>query len=287
MVGDDSACFGACLEALGMMLAAIGKLKHLCLTKRYGAFTWSPHHDELQERKSNRGVKLGRRERKGNEMFCKECGNELVGTELYCDACGQPVQAVRSKDEVVASHRHSMPSKESDAVSYRSFEYARTTVKTDLAQVACDCYESLGFELTGQRASTPGGQVTLSFRRSRKVRGKAQLAKMQRAMDDMLASIADLEAEKTKKATTQALSLGTVSALILGVGMCCTMVWDNLMVPGIAVGIVGIAGCVFTWLRYRKVCEAEVARLNPQIEEAYDRLATQCEEAQAVLRSVG
>lgn len=32
---------------------------------------------------------------------------------------------------------------------------------------------------------------------------------------------------------------GIVGALVLGVGMCLTMVWSN-MVPGIAVGIVGI-----------------------------------------------
>lgn len=49
--------------------------------------------------------------------------------------------------------------------------------------------------------------------------------------------------------------------------------------------ILGIAGCVLTWLRYRKTCASETARINPQIEEAYDRLATQCEEVQAVLRS--
>ena len=32
---------------------------------------------------------------------------------------------------------------------------------------------------------------------------------------------------------------GTVSALVLGVGMCMIMVW-NLMIPGILVGVVGI-----------------------------------------------
>lgn len=30
---------------------------------------------------------------------------------------------------------------------------------------------------------------------------------------------------------------------------------------------------------------AQVARINPQIEAAYDRLATQCEEAQSLLRA--
>lgn len=34
--------------------------------------------------------------------------------------------------------------------------------------------------------------------------------------------------------------LGVVGALVLGVGMCMTMVWEGLMIPGIVVGIVGI-----------------------------------------------
>lgn len=33
--------------------------------------------------------------------------------------------------------------------------------------------------------------------------------------------------------------LGILGAIVLGVGMCMTMIWD-MMVPGIAVGIVGI-----------------------------------------------
>lgn len=167
---------------------------------------------------------------------------------------------------------------------YRSYEYARTTVKRDMVQVTCDCYESLGYELTGQRTSASGNQTTLSFRRSRKVQGKAQLAKIQRTMDDTLSSIGELEAKKSKKATSEAIVIGVISALLLGVGMCCTMVWQHLMALGVIVGIIGIAGCIYAWLRYRKVCEIETTRINPQIEETYDRLASLCEEAQAMLR---
>lgn len=50
--------------------------------------------------------------------------------------------------------------------------------------------------------------------------------------------------EKKKSIRVSAKMIGTVlwgivGALVLGVGMCLTMVWSN-MVPGIAVGIVGI-----------------------------------------------
>lgn len=222
-------------------------------------------------------------------MFCKQCGSELDDTDTYCEVCGEPVRATRGQGQAIASRRGA-PDAGSQAQAkedgdYRSFEYARITVEDDLVQVTCDCYESLGYELTGQRTTAPGGKVALAFRRNRKVRGKAQLAKMQRTMDDALASIANLEVAKTRKASTQAIAIGVISALVLGVGMCCTMVWAHLMALGVVVGIVGIAGCAFAWLRYRKVCEAEAARINPQIEEAYDRLATQCEEAQAILRA--
>ena len=50
--------------------------------------------------------------------------------------------------------------------------------------------------------------------------------------------------EKKKPIRVSAKMIGTVlwgivGALVLGVGMCLTMVWSN-MVPGIAVGVVGI-----------------------------------------------
>ena len=40
--------------------------------------------------------------------------------------------------------------------------------------------------------------------------------------------------------TIGTVALGIIGALVLGIGMCMTMVWQNLMIPGIVVGIVGI-----------------------------------------------
>lgn len=37
-----------------------------------------------------------------------------------------------------------------------------------------------------------------------------------------------------------AAALGVAGVLVLGVGMCMTMVWERLLIPGIAVGIIGI-----------------------------------------------
>lgn len=47
-------------------------------------------------------------------------------------------------------------------------------------------------------------------------------------------------AVKLNAKTVGTAALGIVGALVLGVGMCMTMVWQNLMVPGIVVGVIGL-----------------------------------------------
>ena len=206
-------------------------------------------------------------------MYCMNCGAELPQGAKVCGACGTKVGQTAPTAGAGAK----------GVSQHDSYEYARTTVKSDLATVATDCYESLGFELTGAKNSQGGGTTVLAFRRSRKVRGKAQLAKLQRTADDLIASIASLESEKTRRATIASLAVGTVSARVLGIGMCFTMVWTQFFALGVIVGIVGIVGCVAAWLVYRAFARQDAERLAPRVEAAYDSLATVCEEGQTVL----
>lgn len=215
-------------------------------------------------------------------MYCAKCGTKLAEGAKVCGACGTAV-AGATAGAAVGGAPVAQAGGMGQGVRHESYEYARTTVKRDLATVATDCYESLGFELTGATNSATGDMTTLAFRRSRKVRGKAQLAKLQRTGDDLIAQIASLEEEKTRGGRIKAIAVGVISALVLGVGMCCTMVWTQLMVLGVVVGIVGILGCVGAWLLYRSTVSKDTARVAPRIEAAYDQLATVCEEAQTVL----
>lgn len=48
------------------------------------------------------------------------------------------------------------------------------------------------------------------------------------------------QAVQLNKKTVGAIALGVVGTLLFGVGMCMTMVWQGLMIPGIILGIVGI-----------------------------------------------
>ncbi len=221
-------------------------------------------------------------------MYCINCGAKIENNVNACAVCGTPVvkaNAAFAGQPAAGSAAYVAPITDvASGQHYASWEYVRTTVRNDLSTVTTDCYGSLGYELTGVKNDEMRHVTTLSFRRSRKLHGKAQLVKIQRTMDDLIASIADMEGEKTRKGSLRALTLGIVSALVLGVGMCCTMVWTGLMIPGIIIGVIGIIGCVAAYLLYRSTCAKEAERINPRIEAAYDSLATACEEAQAVLR---
>jgi len=80
-----------------------------------------------------------------------------------------------------------------------------------------------------------------------------------------LEKIKRLDNGVTNKAVTTSLVVGIISALILGVGMCCCMVWTKFFVLGIFVGIIGIIGVCAAYPVYKKVLEKERAKVAPQI----------------------
>ena len=82
-----------------------------------------------------------------------------------------------------------------------------------------------------------------------------------------------LDGSCSKKGTVLSLMLGTLSALILGVGMCCCMVWgEMLFVPGIVVGLAGIAGVGAAYPVYMRVTQKERQRIAPEILRLTDEL---------------
>lgn len=71
------------------------------------------------------------------------------------------------------------------------------------------------------------------------------------------------------------LAIGIIGCLLLGVGMCCTMVWsDTLFVAGILVGILGMVVMGFAYPIYKKVTRKKRAEIAPQIIALTEELMT-------------
>lgn len=83
-----------------------------------------------------------------------------------------------------------------------------------------------------------------------------------------------LDESATKPGSITAIIVGIISTLILGVGMCCTMVWaDSLFLPGIVVGIVGIVGVSISYPLYAHITKKEREKLAPEIMRLTDELS--------------
>ncbi len=64
------------------------------------------------------------------------------------------------------------------------------------------------------------------------------------------------------------IATGIIGVLLLGIGMCCTMVWNSsigMFVGGVILGIIGMVIAGFAFPLYRKVTEKERGKIAEQI----------------------
>lgn len=91
--------------------------------------------------------------------------------------------------------------------------------------------------------------------------------------EDKMEQLRRLDRSVTEKGTTVSLIAGMLGALLLGIGMCCTMVWgDMLFIPGILVGVVGIAAISAAYPLYNRVVRKERQKIAPEIMRLTDEL---------------
>lgn len=91
--------------------------------------------------------------------------------------------------------------------------------------------------------------------------------------EDKMEQLRRLDRSVTQKGTVCSLVIGVIGSLLLGIGMCCTMVWNTVwFVPGIVVGILGICMMVIAYPIYSHVTEKEREKIAPQILRLTDDL---------------
>lgn len=82
-----------------------------------------------------------------------------------------------------------------------------------------------------------------------------------------------LDESATKPGMAAALAVGIIGTLLLGIGMCCTMVWaETLFLPGILIGVAGIAGIAAAYPLYCRITRKRREKLAPEIMRLTDEL---------------
>ena len=89
---------------------------------------------------------------------------------------------------------------------------------------------------------------------------------------DKMEQLRCLDESVTRKGTVISLVVGIIGALILGTGMSMCMVWTELFVLGIIVGIVGIVMVSAAYPLYSYVTKKEREKIAPEIIRLTDEL---------------
>lgn len=91
--------------------------------------------------------------------------------------------------------------------------------------------------------------------------------------DDKMERLRRLDQGVTRLGTIISVIIGVISALVFGIGMCCTMVWaETMFVPGIVIGIIGIAGMISAYPVYNHITKKQRAKVAPEILRLTDEL---------------
>ena len=90
--------------------------------------------------------------------------------------------------------------------------------------------------------------------------------------EDKMELLRKLDAGVTKPGTIVSIIVGFISALILGVGMSCTMVWTDLFVQGIVIGVIGLAGIGSAYPLYVHITKRQREKVAPEILQLTDEL---------------
>ena len=94
-----------------------------------------------------------------------------------------------------------------------------------------------------------------------------------------LDTLKELDAKVKKPANIFAYTYGSVSAIIMGTGMSLVMTeigtilgLTNAMVPGIAIGVVGLSMALTTYPIYKKILEGRKKKFAPEILKISEQL---------------
>lgn len=86
--------------------------------------------------------------------------------------------------------------------------------------------------------------------------------------EDKMETLRKLDQSVEKPGTMAAIVVGTIGALILGIGMCCCMVWNSsilVFILGIVLGVIGIVLVGSAYPVFKKVTLKQREKITPQI----------------------
>lgn len=167
--------------------------------------------------------------------------------------------------------------KKADFIGY---EYLEITINKELEAIYTDSYPNFGWQL---ERTSPALQpnTTLSFKRNRKLPNKAELTRLQRKFNGIIADINSLEHSKRLIPATAAYLVGLIGSGFMA-GSVFTFTNGNVPLT-IILELLAFFGWVMPYFIYQRFTAKRSMHLSPIIEEKFDDLYALTYEANHLL----
>lgn len=114
---------------------------------------------------------------------------------------------------------------------------------------------------------------TYTYSSSRQAEVKRIREKYLPKEEDKMERLRRLDESATRPGRIAALTVGIAGTLVMGLGMCCTMVWaGQWFIPGILIGVAGILGVMSAYPLYSRVTKKRREKIAPEILRLTDEL---------------
>ena len=115
-----------------------------------------------------------------------------------------------------------------------------------------------------EQKQTEGFRYSYSAKQQEEI--KRIRSKYEAPQEDKMAYLRRLDESATRKGTIVSIVLGVIGTLVLGVGMCCVLVWQNTwFLPGIVIGLLGIVGLSAAYPVFMQITKKEREKIAPEI----------------------
>ena len=115
-----------------------------------------------------------------------------------------------------------------------------------------------------------GNQMKTTFQYTYSAREQEEIKRIRNKYEpreeDKMALLRRLDNRVNQKAAMYSIIIGVIGALIFGVGMCCCLLWaERFFIPGIIVGVIGMAAVALAYPVYERTLKMERQRIAPEI----------------------
>lgn len=114
---------------------------------------------------------------------------------------------------------------------------------------------------------------TYNYSASQQAEIKKILEKYVPREESKMDTLRRLDESAARPGTIVSLIVGIISSLVMGTGMCCCMVWaESMFIPGIIIGVIGMAGMASAYPLYSCITKKRREKLAPEIIRLSDEL---------------